>query len=88
MSTGLAALQQADQELAAAIVENTHAEQAIVTELADISSKLNAINSEDPAVQNIAADLEDKVKVLQSNTAAMVAAIAPPAPPADVPPAA
>lgn len=82
MSTGLTSLQQADQDLASAVLQNTQAEQAIVAELKDLSDKLNSINSEDPAIQNIAADLQDKIKVLQSNTTAMAAAVAPPTPPA------
>ncbi len=63
---GLAALQQADSDLAAAVT-------AAVADIASISAQLTNLESEDPQVASIAADLEAKVTALN-------AAIAPPAP--------
>ena len=67
-NTGLASLQQADSDLAAAVT-------AAVADIATLSAQLTAVNSEDPEVAKIAADLETKVTALN-------AAVNPPAPPA------
>jgi len=64
--SGLAALQKAQADVLAAI-------QAGVAKIADLSSQLSALNSEDPAVQAIAADLE-------SSATALTNAVNPPAP--------
>ena len=81
VNAGLAALQQADADLAFAITANTASTTQLVADVATLSSQLSAINSEDPAVQTIAADLETKVAALQANTAALTAAVKPPTPP-------
>jgi hypothetical protein len=65
---GLAALQAADANLAAAV-------SAAVADIAGLSAQLTALNTEDPAVAAIAADLQSKVDALN-------AAVNPPAPPA------
>lgn len=75
--SGLAALQQADSDLAAAITANTTETTAIVAAVAALSAQLSALTNEDPQVQTIAADLETKVAALQANTSALTAAIAP-----------
>jgi hypothetical protein len=80
MGTGLTALQQADSDLAAAITANTTATQAVLAEIKTLVGEL--AESEDPAVVTVAADLETKIGTLQTNTAALAAAVAPPAPPA------
>jgi phage shock protein A len=77
--TGLAALTQADADLAAAITANTTETTAVVAAIAALSAQLTALNSEDPQVATIAADLETKVAALTANTTALTAAIAPPA---------
>lgn len=81
IATGLAALQQAQADETAAIQANTEATQAVVAEVASLSAQLSSLNSEDPAVAAIAADLETKVAALQQNTAALVAATTPATPP-------
>jgi septal ring factor EnvC (AmiA/AmiB activator) len=63
---GLTALQKADSDLAAEVV-------TVVADIATLSAQLSALNSEDPAVAALAADIETKVEALQ-------AAVAPPAP--------
>ena len=81
IASGLAALQQAQADETAAIQENTAATTAVVAEVAALSAQLSSLNSEDPAVAVIAADLELKVQALQQNTAALTAATTPaPAP--------
>jgi septal ring factor EnvC (AmiA/AmiB activator) len=64
-NAGLTALQKADSDLAAEVV-------TVVADIADLSAQLSALNSEDPAVAALAADIEAKVKALQD-------AVAPPA---------
>ena len=64
--SGLAALQKAQADVLAAI-------QAGVSKIADLSSQLSALNSEDPAVAQIAADLESSATALNN-------AVNPPAP--------
>lgn len=86
VNQGLAALTAAEARLAQAVLDNTTAEQAIVAEIAVLTTQLSNLNSEDPQVQAIADDLTAKVEALQANTAAMQAAIPPPpAPPAPAP---
>ena len=65
-NAGLTALQKADSDLAAEVV-------TVVADIATLSAQLSALNSEDPAVAALAADIETKVEALQ-------AAVAPPAP--------
>ena len=86
-ATGLAALAQADTDLAAAVATNTSAEAAIVAEIAALQQQLAAVPTGDPdgQVASIAADLETKIAALQQNTAAMQAAVAPPAAPESAP---
>jgi hypothetical protein len=78
---GLQALTQADADILSALNDNTTATAAATAEIAALSQQLSGLNSEDPAVASIAADLETKVAALKVNTAALVAATAP-APPA------
>jgi ABC-type transporter Mla subunit MlaD len=56
---GLAALQKAQADVLAAV-------QGAVQKIADLSSQLSAINSEDPAVAAIAADLETQASALNN----------------------
>jgi sulfate adenylyltransferase subunit 1 (EFTu-like GTPase family) len=65
---GLAALTKAVSDLTAGI-------SAAVTELQTLSTQLTNLNSEDPAVQNLAAQIETQV----GNLATAVAAVQPPA---------
>jgi hypothetical protein len=76
VNAGLAALQQADSDLAVAVTANTTATQAA---LADIQTLLTELGTnEDPAVQSLAADIETKITALQASTSALSAAVAPP----------
>jgi len=54
---GLASLTQAVADLTTAV-------QASVAKLADLSAQLAAVNSEDPQVVNLAAQIETEVKAL------------------------
>lgn len=85
MADGLTALQQADTDLAQAITDNTTAVQAAVTDIENLSAQLSGLNTEDPAVAAIAADLETKVAALKASTTALNNAVTPPAPPAPAP---
>jgi DNA anti-recombination protein RmuC len=76
---GLAALQQADTDLAAAVTANTAASQAVLTDIQTLTAEL--ANNEDPAVQQLATDIAAKVAALQANTDALTAAVTPAAPP-------
>ena len=82
---GLAALQQADTDLAAAVTANTAATQEVLTDIQTLTTEL--ANNEDPAVQQVATDIAAKVTALQANTAALVAAVTPATPAAPEPPA-
>ena len=82
VNAGLAALQQADSDLTAAITAITAATDAItaatqasLSDISDLVAKLGA--SEDPEVQTIASDLEVKISVLEANTAALTAVVTP-----------
>ena len=79
VNAGLAALQQADTDLAAAVTANTAETQAALTDIQELTAEL--ASNEDPAVQNIAADIETKISALQASTAALTAAVTPPTPP-------
>ena len=61
-NAGLTQLQKADADLAAEVV-------AVVADIASLSAQLSALNSEDPAVAAIAADIEAKVAALQTAVA-------------------
>lgn len=78
-ASGLAALQQADADLATAVAANTAANTAILADVATLISQLNS-STEDASVLTIAADLETKVATLQANTAALTAAVTPATP--------
>lgn len=79
--SGLAALQQADTDLAQAITDNTTATQTAVEEI----QTLIAEAGEDATVGSIAADLEAKLALIKANSAALAGAV--PAPPsASTPP--
>ena len=82
---GLQALQQADADLTAAITDNTNATQEAI---ADIETLLSEAG-EDATVASVAADISTKLQAIKANTAALVAAVAPPATPpaASTPPA-
>ena len=56
---GLASLQKADADLATAIA-------TVIADIVSLSAQLSAVNSEDPAVASIAADLETKVTALNA----------------------
>lgn len=56
---GLAALQKAQADVLSAV-------QGAVQKIADLSSQLSALNSEDPAVAAIAADLETQASALNN----------------------
>ena len=56
---GLAALTQAVTDLTSSV-------SAAVAKLSDLASQLSALNSEDPAVQNLAKQIEDQVSSLNS----------------------
>ena len=81
MATGLTNLQAVDSALAAAIADNTTATQAVVADIATLTQELANVPAGDPdgQVATIAADLTSKVTALQQNTAALQAAVAPPA---------
>ena len=79
--TGLSALQQADTDLAQAITDNTTATQEAV---ADIQTLLSEAG-EDATVGSIAADIEAKLALINTNSAALASAV--PAPPATPAPA-
>ncbi len=78
VGAGLQALQQADTDLAAAVTANTTATQAVLAEIKTLTDELS--NSEDPAVQTAAADIETKITALQASTAALNAAVTPATP--------
>ena len=61
-NAGLTQLQKADADLAAEVV-------AVVADIANLSAQLSALNSEDPAVAALAADIEAKVAALQTAVA-------------------
>lgn len=79
--TGLANLQQADADLAAAITDNTTATQTAVEEIQTLISEAG----EDATVASIAADLETKLSIIKANSAALAGAV--PATPATPAPA-
>jgi phage shock protein A len=79
VGAGLAALQQADSDLAAAVTQNTADTQAVLANIQELNAQL--ANNEDPAVQTIAADLETKIAALQASNTALAAVVAPPAAP-------
>ncbi|MGA7885271.1 MAG: hypothetical protein WCA44_05965 [Acidobacteriaceae bacterium] len=80
VNQGLANLQQADSDLAAAITANTTAVNEAVADIQSLSSKLSAAAGDpDSTVGQIAADLETKVAALSSATSALTAAVTPPA---------
>jgi chromosome segregation ATPase len=79
VNAGLAALQQADSDLAAAVTANTTATQEALADIQTLTAEL--ASNEDLAVQTIAADLESKISALQASTAALAAAVTPPAAP-------
>lgn len=85
--SGLAALTQANNDLAAAVSGLTTAVSAAVANIATLNSEL--ANSEDPAVQAIAANISTQIAKISDATAGLNAADAPPVvqPPADNPPA-
>lgn len=85
VGAGLAALTLVDAALAKAVSDNSTAQQAVLTELQQLVTQ--ASQNEDPQVQSLAADMQAKVDALTANTAALQAAVPPPAPPADNPPA-
>ena len=76
VNAGLAALQQADNDLAAAVTANADATQNVLAEIKTMVAQL--ANNEDPAVQTIASDIETKIATLQASTAALTAVVAPP----------
>ena len=61
------------QALTTAVTDLTSAVSAAVAKISDLSSQLSALNSEDPAVQDLASQLEQQVSALNS-------AVNPPAP--------
>lgn len=86
VNAGLAALQQAQTDTAAAVTANTAAVNQIVTAYADqakqiatLQGQVSALNTEDPEVQALAAGLETLAQTTAANTAALTAAL-PPAP--------
>lgn len=87
VNQGLAALQQAEVTFAQAVADNTAAEQAIVDEVATLAAKIAALtqNSEDESVAAAAADMVEKIAVLQANTKAMQDAVAAQQPPPPAP---
>jgi hypothetical protein len=89
MSTGLTNLQAVDAALAQAITDNTTATNAAVADISSLVAQLAGINTEDPAVAAIAADLQTKVTALEASTSALTAAVTPvvtpPAPPTTSP---
>ena len=86
---GLADLQAVAQAEADAVAANTAATQNVLkalvddnTQIANLTAQLAALNSEDAAVQNLAAQFQATVTSQQANTAALVAAVTPPPAPA------
>jgi len=85
VNAGLAALQQADSDLAAAIAANTAEVNAAVADIQSLSQQLSTATSgedSEPAVASIAADLETKVAALSAATTALTASVTPTPPPA------
>ena len=81
---GLAQLQQAATEEAAALAANTAATQAVVkavsddtTQIANLTAQLAALNTEDPQVAALAAQFTAAAQSLQANTANLTTAVTP-----------
>lgn len=67
--SGLAALQQSDDQLKQAVTDNTTASAASNQKIIDLVGQL--ANNEDPAVQNIAADILAQANAIAANTKAL-----------------
>jgi hypothetical protein len=87
VGAGLAALQQADQDLAAAITANTAEVAEAVSDIQSLAAQLSAATQgdSDSTVGQIAADLETKVAALSAATTALTSAVSPAPPPTPTP---